>query len=746
MKILKNLLVGLFLALLVAMVTATILEKTHSTDFAHAAIYSTTWFVGLWIAFTLVSVAYVVGRKLYLRGASFWLHAAFVLILAGAFVTWKYAEQGVMQLGYGEQCDEFADADERTFRLPFKVALEEFSIEYYTGTQAPMDFVSRLTLSTAEGEVKGLVSMNNIFSYDGYRFYQSGYDRDGRGTILSVSHDPVGIAITYAGYVALLVAMIAFFGSKRSRFRALLHQVVSRKLVTLTFAALCLGGVTDLKAAPKTTPKFLPQDVAEEFGNLYILYNDRVCPMQTYAHDFTIKLYGKDTYRGLTANQVLTGWIFYYDDWKNEPMIRIKSGAVRRMMNLSTDFATIKQFFNSVNEFKLTRPMEAIGRGEEVEDRRGVEEANEKFNIVSMTVTGSAMKVFPHLMPDQKSLGWYSQTGDLPDDLNHEEWVFMRKSLDYVHERVLMNDWDEVRNLLRKIRTYQVRQSHGMLPSERKFAAEQLYNRTEQSKLLAKICLMLGLSSFFLATYSLVRRRKVARWVSWVQDVLLVGVFLFLSFMIALRGYISNHLPISNGFETMQFMAWSALAMTLLFRNRYLMVRAFGFLVAGLTLLVSTFSVSNPQVTQLMPVLESPLLSIHVVVIMIAYALLTFVMLNGISGLILSRADGDRSEQVAYLKSVSEVMLYPAIFLLTIGIFIGAVWANVSWGRYWGWDPKETWALITMLIYAIALHGESFPAMRRPVVFHAFCVGAFLCVLITYFGVNFLLGGMHSYA
>ena len=223
-------------------------------------------------------------------------------------------------------------------------------------------------------------------------------------------------------------------------------------------------------------------------------------------------------------------------------------------------------------------------------------------------------------------------------------------------------------------------------------------------------------------------------------------VLLYLTLQIALRWIVSDHIPLSNGFETMQFMAWCSALIALCAMRKFRMALPFGYLLCGFTLLVAMMGEASPRITQLMPVLQSPLLSIHVVVIMIAYSLLAFAMLNGVTALILHYTKQDSKAEVEYLQVVSNIMLYPAVFLLAIGIFVGAVWANISWGRYWGWDPKELWALITMLVYSAALHGSSLSWFRRSIFFHTFTIIAFLTVLITYFGVNFLLGGMHSYA
>ena len=239
------------------------------------------------------------------------------------------------------------------------------------------------------------------------------------------------------------------------------------------------------------------------------------------------------------------------------------------------------------------------------------------------------------------------------------------------------------------------------------------------------------------------RQNKESKIIKFFFDGILYVSFIFLLIMLCLRGYISGHWPLSNGFETMQFLSCIALFITILFKRLFKPLIAYGFIVAGFTLMVSAMGSSNPKITPLTPVLNSPLLSIHVALIMISYALFFFIMINGIAGLILIKRDKDQADR---LKVVSNIILYPAIFLLTAGIFVGAVWANVSWGRYWGWDPKEVWALITMLIYSFAIHSTSIKKFNSSIFFHVYGIVAFLSVIITYFGVNYILGGLHSYA
>ncbi len=274
----------------------------------------------------------------------------------------------------------------------------------------------------------------------------------------------------------------------------------------------------------------------------------------------------------------------------------------------------------------------------------------------------------------------------------------------------------------------------------------QIYNQLNVVKPLAFVCLTLGLLLFALYVYRFSMQQKPNRIVRYLSFAGLLLMFIFLSVLIALRGVLSGYFPLSNGYEVMHFLAWTALLLTLLFYRRFQMLLPFGFLLCGFSLLVATMGEANPQITALKPVLSSPLLSVHVVVIMFSYALLAFIMLNGLTAILLHCFSENAQRQIERLKTISHLMLYPAVFCLAVGIFVGAIWANLSWGRYWGWDPKEVWALITLMIYSLALHTDSLPMFRKPMFFHLFAVVAFLAVLFTYFGVNFLLGGLHSYA
>lgn len=748
MKLLKRTAFSLLGILLLILTIATILEKIYGTDFVNEYIYSSVPFVILWGVTAITSLLYIIKSKLHRQPVIFLLHLSLLFILAGAFTTWIYGEQGTMRVRQGEQQTSFTDSKGISHQLPFSITLNQFEIIYYKGTLAPMDFISHISVADKDchRQIQGKVSMNHIFSYQHYRFYQSGYSEDNEGSVFSVSHDPYGIGITYAGYTLLLLSTVFFFFSPQSRFRQLLKSPLLHRSLTVILLLFAFSLNSNFLKANSTSPKVLPREVAEHFGDLYILYNNRICPLQTFARDFTVKLYGSSSYKGLTPEEVLTGWLFYYDSWKNEPIIRIKSNEARKLLEIEGNYARLKDYISTINEYKLEKMMNHIRSGEQVTDKRGIEEADEKFNIINLVCTGAMMKIFPCRNIAGKTLEWYSQSDQLPQDMDNDKWVFIRKSMSYVNEMIVMKKYNDACLLLEKIKKYQQKECDGLLPADNKFKAEKIYNQFDYSKSVAMACICIGLICFIYYCHCMASQKRTSRKAIIILNILLWIVFTYLSAAICLRGYVSNHLPLSNGFETMQFMARCTLLLTFLLQRKFAMLLPFGFLLCGLTLMVSMLGESNPQITQLMPVLQSPLLSIHVVVIMIAYSLLAFIMLNGVTAVILHQSQKECKEQIERLQIISQIILYPAIFLLAIGIFIGAVWANVSWGRYWGWDPKEVWALITMLVYALALHPRSLPWFHRTMFFHVFCITAFITVLITYFGVNFLLGGMHSYA
>ena len=731
----------LFAVLAGVMAVATVVEKFLGTPFIMRHVYGSVAFVLLWAVAAGAGVWLVARRRMWRWPATFLLHVALLVILLGGAVTRLTGERGTVHLRQGEPpVSMFALDGGGGARLPFALSLEQFQLQYYTGSMAPMDFVSTLAVTDGDTQRRGTVSMNRVFTHRHYRFYQSAYDGDGRGTTLAVSHDPWGIGVTYVGYALLLAAMGAFFFQRGSAFRRLWHHPALRGGASVLF--VLLGA--NVSHASDALPRALPREVAAQAGELYIYYNDRICPLQTLARDFTVKLYGRSTYRGLTAEQVFTGWFFYYDDWRDEPMVKLKGAEVREALGVDGRMVRLTDFFAPTG-YKLDAAARTDGQALPL---RQVEEANEKVNLASMAAAGSLWRIYPHRDAEGR-VAWFTLADRLPADMAEDEWLFVRRSMDYVAERVAARQWNEVGDILSKIKTYQRRVAGEVLPADVRFEVERAYNGLHHTRPLGMGCAAVGLVAWGLYVWGLARPGRGGRVCSRVWSVLawlLGAVGVYLGAVVAMRGYVEGHVPLSNGFETMQFMAWCCVPLALGLRRRWPLALPLGWLVCGLALLVAMMGESNPPITQLMPVLASPLLSVHVAVIMLAYVLLAFVMLNGVTALALHLSRRDTGAEVERMQVVSRLMLYPAVFLLAAGIFVGAVWANVSWGRYWGWDPKEVWALITLLVYAAPLHVGSLACFRRPVFFHAYCAAAFLAVLVTYFGVNFLLGGLHGYA
>lgn len=712
--------------------TATFIEHTNGHDVAVATIYTSWWMIVLWALTAVTSLVVIVRSRVIRRPAVLLLHLSLVGILAGALVTHLSGVQGIVSLREGESVKTFTNTETRqTEPLPFQLQLASFSLQTYPGTRSPMDYVSTVDVVEHDTVAATLqISMNNIGKYQSYRFYQSGYDPDLHGTRLMINHDPWGLPITYTAYAMLFVAMFLLLVLPNERFRQLLSQKATSVLCLVLFT------FSDALAAPPA----LPQPTAARFADLYVYWNGRVCPAQTLAHDFTVKLYGKPTYEGLSAEQVLLGFMLSPTEWTEQPIIKVKP-AVARLLGIEGRYASY-QDFHAATGYKLEKPLADIRSGEQTDDSRAIIEADEKMNILLMLWGGELIKIYPYRTAN--GIEWYSQSGSLPKSMPEDKYMFIRKSMDYIGELAWTGDYQQLESVLGKIKAYQQKEAGVLLPDDMSFRAEKLYNTTDYTRPLAMLLMTLGLLSFFIYLAHWLRGRQLPRWITVVMNTVAAATLSYLLFIIVLRGYVSGHLPLTNGFETMQFMALTSLMIMLFAQRRFLLIMPFGLLLSGLTLLVAMMGESNPQITPLMPVLSSPLLSIHVCVIMVAYSLLAFILLNALTVLILN---GSRHKQaIDQLTRMSRILLYPAVFCLAAGIFIGAIWANQSWGRYWGWDPKEVWALITMLVYSIPLHAQSIAWLHRPRWFHLYMAMAFLTILMTYFGVNFLLGGMHSYA
>lgn len=660
-------------AVVIVMAIATIVEKIHGTTFVSTKIYTTWWFSVIWGILAVASIARIITSGMQKTLTVLTLHISFVVILAGALTTHLTSKKGYLHLRCGETArlytEQSSNGDMRTATLPFSVKLNDFNIKNYEGTTTHSDYASHLTFSTDGGSTNETVSMNNIAVVEGYRFYQTSFDRDMKGSILTVTYDPYGTGITYIGYGLLIVSAILLLLLRTPRIKQLYRQLNGSRVLTIG----CLVLMTASTFAK--TPVMARED-AEKAERKLIVYNGRVCPLNTLAHDFCLKITGKTSYKGLSAEQLLLSLPMAPEEWSEKPLLKIKNKALKERLGISTDLARIKDFYESDGRYKLDILLnEQMSKGEDEQDKklvRSIYDVDEQISLVNAAVTGKLIEPYK---------------GNNP-------------------------------------------------PSETRISAEILYNQLP----LTVVGAFMILAGILIIVIAGIIRKK--------GNVVKIGVLTIISiFQLAvflLRWYVSGNIPLSNGYETMAFVSLSTSLLTLsaiwMLRKQTFVcntVTIGGLMIAGLTLLVAHLSEMSPQITSLMPVLHSPWLTTHVSLIMISYSLFAFMAV--IAGVDLAKKD-------ARLDALNRLMLYPAEIFLTIGIFLGAIWANQSWGTYWSWDPKEVWALISMLIYCIPFHTESLPFMKKAKVMDWYLIMAFLSILMTYFGVNYLLGGMHSYA
>ncbi len=744
---------------------ATIIEKYKGTGYVAENIYGAWWFIALWALLVAAGVTWMLHRRMK-KASAVVLHLSFVVILAGALLTHLTSHQGTVHLRLGETTTTYLATDGHTYverPLPFPLRLDTFRISYHEGTRAAADYISRFSIMTDDGEQTGMVSMNRIFSHAGTRFYQSSYDEDLRGSYLSMNSDPWGIPVTYTGYALLFVGLLWMLLDPKGAYRQLLRSPGLRR-GALMATLLLTSGHLSASAESQTPPPTLSTESARLFGQLYMDYNDRICPVQTFALDFTKKLCGKRSYRGLSAEQVLAGFIFWSHEWSRELIIKVKSGELREAAQLAP-FCSVDDLFSAADGYRLGPMLGEYYQGNHDKLHQEVMKMDDRLQLIMQLRQGPPLRLFPatvSLPGDSltaghgKQLSWYAPTDDLPATMEPERRQYIQSIFGIMTEAARQGNTARLDEALAKLQRYQKTYGGTSIPSPTKTQAEHLYNAIPFATILFMVNLTLGLLLLFYFIRQAITRPEAqpaakSSPLSFrrIASFLLCLSWLALTLCLALRWIISGTIPMSNGYETMLLMAWFIMLVSLFTQRHFPIILCFGFFMSGFFLLVSHISQMDPQITHLMPVLSSPLLTIHVSIIMMAFALLALTFICGLTALLLSIFTAHRSRLASHLASLallSRLFLYPALTCLGFGIFIGAIWANVSWGTYWSWDPKETWALITFMVYAVAVHDRSLPFLRRPMGYHLYVTLAFLTILMTYFGVNYFLGGMHSYA
>lgn len=644
----------------------------------------------------------------------------------------------------------------RVLNLPFSLRLDEFIVERYPGSNSPSGFKSRVTLTDTEHktEFQYDIYMNHILKYRGFRFYQSSYDNDEMGTILSVNHDPAGMYTTYTGYGLLFLFIILSIANRRSSFRTIRPGYWNSRYRKPITVAVLLGL---LSLAPLNAQHLvIEKNAADRFGE--VLAQDqkgRTKPLYTISSDILRKVARENSFDGLSPMQVFLGCSLDFYHWQNVPLIKVSNEEVRQLLNLKGERAAFSDIvtFGAGGGYKLSAHVEkAYAKAESERTRfdKEVIKVDERVNICYMMSRGDFMRIFP--LRDGTD-HWGVATDAVRNDVSMEDSLFVMSVLPMWAQAVTAvgKSVAKPEEYLAALKQYQLVHAGYELPSQAKVKAELFYYKAKIFERLFPWYATVGLVMIFTIITVIIRGRGQAVLILRVLTALVAAGFLFHTLGLGIRWYISGHSPMSNGYESMLFISWVTVLAGFIFSRRSLLTLAATSVLAGMTLMVAHLSFMDPEITNLVPVLRSYWLTLHVSVITGSYGFLGLGAILGLIVLVMMLFVSKRNrERIGSVIDELTVINYRAVtlglYFLTIGTFLGAIWANESWGRYWGWDPKETWSLITIIVYTLVTHSRLIPGMKDVYLFNLLSLFAFSSVLMTYFGVNYYLSGLHSYA
>lgn len=645
-------------------------------------------------------------------------------------------------------------------KLPFHLRLNDFIIKRYPGSESPSWYESSVQLLDASEGIdrEERIYMNHILKHRGYRFYQSSYDPDEKGTVLSLNRDGPGTTVTYLGYLLLGIGMLLSLLNKKSRFSLLSRLSVKPTDKTLLLALLFLVTSVSRAQSPIDSLPEIPKAIAEDFGEILVQDNGgRIKPVNTLASEVLRKLARKEKYKGQTPDQVILGMMIYPQLWQNEPIIRVGHEEIQKELGIDSKYASFTDFFrnSTYSGYSLQSFVEQAYRKQPSFRSKFDNEiirVDERLNIAYLVYTGALFKFFPAL--NDESNTWYSPVTSA-DNFSGEDSVFTRHILTYYAEEAqkAMNtgEWKMNTEMVKAIKRFQDTYGENVIPSKAHTRAETTYNKLDIFTKITRVYLVVGLLLLLIQFIHIFIPGFPIRYLVIPASVIIGIAFLFHTFGLILRWYVSGHAPWSNGFEALIFIGWAAVFAGLLFSRKNAITLSSSAVLSALILQTAHLSWMDPQITNLVPVLKSYWLVIHVAVITASYAFLGLGAIVALFNLLLMFFENEKNktrleDQINKLSHIIEMTLIAGLYLLTIGTFLGGIWANESWGRYWAWDPKETWALVTVIVYAIIIHLRLVPGFKGRILFNILALAGFASVLMTYFGVNYYLSGLHSYA
>ena len=674
----------------------------------------------------------------------------------------------------------------KNIQLPFEVGLTDFRLKKYPGSESPSSYESDITIKDESNNFSESYNlfMNHVVDYGGFRFFQSSYDwsndqnkeagLDPDITILSVNHDFWGTWITYLGYLLLAIGLLGTLFNPSSRFIAIRKKVIKMRYnrKKILFSSLLLFIFSNIFCLDNYQP--IPSSQADSMGVLLVqTYEGRIQPTHTLACDIFHKISKKTDFTTsknevLSPIQVLVDMMLDKSYWLDQKIIYIKKGTgVSDSLGISGKYASVNDFFNADRSEKLKKQIQNSFSKKDINKNvfdKELIKANERMNIVLQTMNGSLLKIFPIAGDNgNKWVSWANSYAELPIDSTDEHLAnisLSRLFKSYImdlREAKSTHNYESAQSLLNFIKAYQIKTAPSdLLLSKKQILREISYN---QSNLFIKVKNYYGYLAILLLIFSFwdaLNKKtntinKLVNIILWILIGLLTIVFIMHSYSLALRWVVTGHAPWSNGYEALTFIAWGGVFAGFLFIRSSRITLAGTSLLAFTTLMTAGHSSFDPQLTDLQPVLKSYWLVIHVACITISYGFLGlgFILglINTINYLLLKKSNKNLKLIITELTYVNEMTLTIGLALATIGTFLGGIWANESWGRYWGWDAKETWALVIVLTYAIVLHFRLIPGLKSKFTFNVASVFAFSSVLMTFIGVNYYLSkGLHSYA
>ena len=668
----------------------------------------------------------------------------------------------------------------KVYDLPFSVKLNDFIADKYPGSDTSYSsFASEVTVID-DKPFDFRIFMNNILNHQGYRFFQASFDPDEKGTILSVNKDALGTFVTYLGYILLYIGLMAIMFARFTRFDFLRNQIskIKKQKQKLALVLLFLSSVnlfsqsndthlhdkTDVEIIDSILSKnIVPKSEAAKFGNIVIQdLSGRMMPVNTFASEFLRKLSKKDNYGEFDANQVFLSIQESPLLWYNVPVIYLKmkkGDSIRSIIgvNNTQKYVPLVDFFTERGEYKLAPYLEDAYKAQVPTGyQKEFKETDQRVNLLYNMIEGKSLKFFP--IPDDENDKWISPKENIEDSSLVKDSLYsnfintgFKTYLYMLNEDKIMNEFSQSNNILQGILSAQYKFGGDVMLSTEKIEAEVLYNKYDIFKKLFSWYLYAGTFLFIILITQIFKNNNIINLSIKTLKFVIIFLFIIHTFGLIWRWYISGHAPWSDAYESMIYVAWATMFFGLAFGRKSDLTLASTTFIVSMILMIAHWSWMDPAIANLQPVLDSYWLMIHVAVIVGSYGPFALSMILGFVSLFLMILTNSSNKSIMKLNIkeltlINEMSLTVGLVMLTIGNFLGGMWANESWGRYWGWDPKETWALISIMVYAFVLHMRLIPGLKSRFVYSIASILSFASILMTYFGVNFYLAGLHSYA